>query len=396
MNSRERMLGLTVGVLALLIGGYYAWDSFDASIAAREQQITQLEGQISGKERRLRTAKRDVARLNVYREQSLPTETDLARSLYQTWLLEAVQSKGLVDINVSTLGARGRRDAYFVHTFNVTARGDLAKVTRLMHDYYSRDRLQRIRRISLKPLRDSKDLELSMSIEALSLAKADHEDSLNDAPSKRLARESVDEYLQIVGGRNLFGPPNAPPRIASPGSQRTVIDRPFRLTIKADDPDKLDQVTYKLADGAPAGATINERTGEFSWTPRAKGDFSAKVVAIDNGLPSKTSELALRISVTDPPPPPAPEPPVKKKLEFDDAKYTFVTGLLNAGGEMEVWLTIRTSGKVLKLRTGDSLSVGSIEGKVVGIDEEKAVIETPEQKFIVFLGEKLLDGRPTN
>lgn len=396
MNSRERTLGLLVGALLLLIGGYYAWDSFDASIAAREQQITQLEGQISGKQRRLRLAKRDVARLNHYREQSLPTETDLARTLYQTWLLESVQGKGMTDVNVSTLGARGRRDAYFVHTFNLTARGDLVKVTRLLHDFYSLDRLQRIRRISLKPLRDSKDLDLSLSIEALSLERADHEDALSDRASNRLARASVDDYVSSIGGRNLFGPPNAPPRIASPGSQRTIVDRPFRLALKAEDPDKLDQVTYKLADGAPSGASINERTGEFSWTPRAKGDFDAKIVAIDNGLPSKTSEVSVRISVTDPPPPPTPEPPMKRKLEFDDAKYTFVTGLLSVAGEMEVWLSIRTSGKVLKLRVGDLLNIGSIEGKVVAIDEEKIVVETAEQKFVVFLGEKLLDGRPTD
>jgi hypothetical protein len=85
---------------------------------------------------------------------------------------------------------------------------------------------------------------------------------------------------------------------------------------------------------------------------------------------------------------------MKKKLDFDDAKFTFVTAILDVGGTWEVWLTIRTSGEVKKLHEGDKLAIGSIEGKIKQVAANRVEIETPEQRFEVSLGDNLLQGRP--
>ncbi|HND52292.1 MAG TPA: cadherin repeat domain-containing protein, partial [Pirellulaceae bacterium] len=181
---------------------------------------------------------------------------------------------------------------------------------------------------------------------------------------------------------------------ATTSTQRGNPSRSLRFTVKAEDPDKLDTVTYRLAEGAPAGATIDAKSGEFSWTPKTKGEFTVTVIATDDGLPARSSPQKVTISVTDPPPPPVAADPPKKKLDFDNAKFTFVTAIVDAGGRLEAWLTIRTTGQVLKLHEGDKVNIGSIEGKLEKIDSGLIEIATPEKRLVVFLGDNLLQNRP--
>ncbi len=74
--------------------------------------------------------------------------------------------------------------------------------------------------------------------------------------------------------------------------------------------------------------------------------------------------------VIDPPPPPV-EPP--KKLAFDVAKYTYLTAILEASEESEAWLHVRPTGELKKLHVGDKFLIGSVDGKVVEIQENELV-----------------------
>ena len=61
-------------------------------------------------------------------------------------------------------------------------------------------------------------------------------------------------------------------------------------------------LTYSLAAGAPAGASINASTGVFSWTP-AQGQggtaYNVTVVVSDNGAPVLTDSKTFSITVND-------------------------------------------------------------------------------------------------
>jgi hypothetical protein len=394
MNQRERMLAIAVGAMAVMIVGYFSYESLSSSLDARSRSVSDAESQLESKAKKLSQAKRAVKRLKEYQAKSLPSDGELARSLYQNWLLERLEKAGFRDVKLGVLGARSRVDAFQLHTFNVGCRGNLKQLTVFLHELYSVDRLQRVRRLSLKPIPDTKDLDVGFTVEALSLKGADLKDRLSDEPSHRLALGSLDDYERVIVGRNLFASANRPPRLSSVSSQRGYPNLSLKFGVKAEDPDKLDQVTYSLANGGPVGARIDPKTGEFSWTPKEKGEYTATVVATDNGLPARSVSTAVKIAVTDPPPPPKPEPPMKKKLDFDDAKFTFVTAILDVGGTWEVWLTIRTSGEVKKLHEGDKLAIGSIEGKIKQVAANRVEIETPEQRFEVSLGDNLLQGRP--
>ena len=394
MNPRERNLAIVVFGMLGVMGAWYAWSYITSGIDSREKEIDKLVDQLDDRQKKLAKAKQSENRLKSYKNRALPDDIELSRSLYQTWLLDHLEKRGMRDVNVTALGSRARNDAIHLHTFNIGCTGNLAQLTRLLHDFYSVDTLHRVRRVSVVPLKDSKDLDLGMTIEALSVKGADHTDKLFNGPSERLTLGDVTKYEESIVGRNLFAPANRPPKLATTSTQRGNPSRSLRFTVKAEDPDKLDTVTYRLAEGAPAGATIDAKSGEFSWTPKTKGEFTVTVIATDDGLPARSSPQKVTISVTDPPPPPVAADPPKKKLDFDNAKFTFVTAIVDAGGRLEAWLTIRTTGQVLKLHEGDKVNIGSIEGKLEKIDSGLIEIATPEKRLVVFLGDNLLQNRP--
>ena len=394
MNARERLMAMIVGVLLACGAIYFIYDAIAGWFDKREQQISQLNQQLEDKQRKLKLANRAVARLRSYEDKSLPSDADLARSLYQTWLLERIDDSEMHDVNVTIPGgARGRQGAFVRHTFEVTGKGNLEQLTTLLYDLHSVDRLHRIQRLTVNPIKDTKDLDIGLTIEALSLAGATATDSLNEKLTDRMRLADVTEYQQIIVGRNLFAAANRAPKLASVGSQKAYLNSRFQVTLKAQDPDKLDSVTYKLLDATLPGATINAKTGELQWTPKEKGEFQAKVVVTDNGLPARSDEQLVKITVNDPPPPPPPPPPSpKKKLDFDGAKFTVLSGITSRNGQLEAWFTVRTTGELLKLKVGQKIQVGSIEGKIAKIEDESVEIATNEdpKTIVINLGSSLV------
>ena len=79
-------------------------------------------------------------------------------------------------------------------------------------------------------------------------------------------------------------PFNAPPRFTPNRPVSIPAGERFELAITAVDPDGIDQNLIRyLGVDMPAGAEINERTGEFSWIPniRQTGSHQFQVIATD-------------------------------------------------------------------------------------------------------------------
>jgi hypothetical protein len=113
-------------------------------------------------------------------------------------------------------------------------------------------------------------------------------------------------------------------------------------------------------------------------------------------MPNKSDSDTVKIVVVEPAPPPTEPVEVveRPKLTFDDAKHTYVSGITsNSRGDWELWLTIRTTGQVLRLKEGDRISVGSIQGVVGRIREKDVVVETDERRLLVSKGANLLEGQ---
>ncbi len=69
-------------------------------------------------------------------------------------------------------------------------------------------------------------------------------------------------------------------------------------TATATDPERLtDNLTFRLADGAPAGATIDASTGVFGWTPVETGRFEIGVVVTDSSGLADQQFFSVRVFV---------------------------------------------------------------------------------------------------
>jgi uncharacterized repeat protein (TIGR03803 family) len=87
------------------------------------------------------------------------------------------------------------------------------------------------------------------------------------------------------------------PVLAAIGNKTIKKDSTLAFKATATDGDAGQVITYSLI-GAPAGATINAATGNFSWKPTVAGTYTFKVRATDNGVPALFDEEQITITVT--------------------------------------------------------------------------------------------------
>lgn len=97
-----------------------------------------------------------------------------------------------------------------------------------------------------------------------------------------------------------------------------------------------------------------------------------------------------------PPPPPipprpavvrAPGPPPPPK--FDDARHAYVTGIVSASEGLQAWVTVRTTGEVLRLKAGDTFSVGQMSGSVESVTNTELVLLCGQDRTRLKLGQPL-------
>jgi hypothetical protein len=93
--------------------------------------------------------------------------------------------------------------------------------------------------------------------------------------------------------------------------------------------------------------------------------------------------------------PPAAERPAavakstRPAPQFDAAGHAYVTGIVETDGKLQAWITVRTTGEVLRLVEGDPLKVGLLEGRIVSIGPRELVLEAGGKQLKVELGHSL-------
>ena len=385
MNQRERMLAIAVGVMVAIVGVYFLWSYVDSAFRSRRGEIASLEKNIRDFKLQILQGQRANKRLLEYEARSLPPKPEVARSVYQSWLLAEVGKAGLEDQQVKAIATIGEGEVYVKQSFKITGRGTLPQIVGLLDSIYRRDYLQRVTLLVLKPIKESKQLDLTLTIEGVSMRTAPEATALHQRPSTRLALAKREDYDRVILGRNLFGPPNNPPKLASIGKQTAYIGRTFEHTVRATDADELDKVRFAMTKSSEPDARFDDETGKFRWTPKSPGEFQFVFQATDDGVPEKSVTETMTLTVTDPP----PEEPMERRLAFDQAKFTILTAVLDVDGKGEVWLHIRPTGKTLKLHVGDAFEVGSIQGTVESIGESDFIFKADGKQRRLVKGEIL-------
>ncbi|QDT09350.1 cadherin repeat domain-containing protein [Planctomycetes bacterium K23_9] len=374
MTQRERVLAIAVGGLLVFMVIYWGFNKYRGAVEMRQNQITSLQKRkLELLQEQFEGARAD-GQMGEYYIRSLPGNIERARSEYSKWLLDMVQANRLSAANVDPSTSLPVGDLYNKHSFRVTGNAGLQNILDLLHSFYAKDYLHRIRQMNLKPRKEG-GFDLELNVDAISLNNVPVDSPKPGSLSWRVDPDPV-AYSDPILNRNLFEPTNQAPKFTGKESVEAYVNKatPIPLTFK--DPENH-RVTYELVEGPEGVVRLDERSGTLQINSSEKNAFEVIVRAMDSGYPRRTVDQKLSVRIVDPPK--VTPPTIKPK--FDDASQTVLTGLVQGRDDWTAWMNVRTRGKTLKLRVDDEFQIGSVNGKVTEITAKYVEIELDGKRF---------------
>jgi hypothetical protein len=213
------LAALLLAMVAYFGGEWLIDRLIQGPIEAARNRRAQLERDIEKREASLQRLREAGKLLAQWEDQSLPADTEAARSLYQAWLVELVDDVGLASPSVTSSEPVARGGLYHTIGFSVRGRGSLDQLTKFLFAFYQADLLHQLRSLSITPLQRAEELDLSFAIETMILESGGAAAAAKAAPgpenvyeqfrrrtwrtSDRLASENLEAYGVIVR-RNVF------------------------------------------------------------------------------------------------------------------------------------------------------------------------------------------------
>lgn len=375
MTERERILSIAVGGLLVATVIWWGLGKYNKAVETRENQIAQLQkDQQRLTEQRLQGEYAN-RQMGEYMIRSLPGDTERAQSQYQQWLLDMVQDNNLSNALVDANSSRTIGGLYQLLDFRVRGDSDVPSLIRLLHAFYAKDYLHRIRDMSIRRTR-SDGFQVEMSIDAIALLAAPLDLPERSEASWKVSGDVAD-YLEPIMNRNLYEPPNQAPKYDGRFELEVFAGRENPAPLSFQDPEGH-SIRYEIVDAPKEFVSLDERSGTLRIRSDDTREFDVVVRAIDSGFPKKTSEERLTVKVVDPPEP-EPEPPARPV--FDDATQTVLTALVQGRDEWTAWMHVRTRDETLRLRVGDAFEIGSLKGSVVEVTPRYVMMEIGGKKF---------------
>lgn len=211
LQPREKRLAIIVGVLGATLVGWLVVTAVAEAFRLRQTQLDALALELQNKQLRTAQLTLTLERYADWEQRALPRDRELARSLYQNWLVATLADAKLANVQVDPGRPIQLRDVYLKLPFTVRAQGSAAEVVRWLASFYGADHLQQIRELSLQPIGRAGDLQLTATIEALSLPGADRADKLTELQGVRLDEARAKTAERTIVDRNLFAPYVPPP-----------------------------------------------------------------------------------------------------------------------------------------------------------------------------------------
>ncbi len=277
MNQREKRLMVVVAGLVLLMAGNWGLDRYRTKLTQNQSRQTNMEQKLSAARAEHARGLRAKKKLQQWRQQSLPSLSNIAKSLYQDWLQSQLTAS---ELNVEQLNNRSppqaRDKEYQQISFAITAKGTLAELVVFLHHFYQSNHLHRISDATLVPTQDRKSLAITLTVDALLLPNTDRTDKLATGTSDLLA-DSAQDYQQRIDSRNLF-------QIYQPS-------KPETQTVQAEDSDEDQQADQAKLTGMTLGqhgwrmAVLMKDSGKMRFFRKGDsieiGTIVGKVVELD-------------------------------------------------------------------------------------------------------------------
>ena len=372
MNQRERILAIAVGSLFVLGIGQWGYTKYKTALESRQSKHESLEDRkMQLTEQTLQGALAD-RQMGEYMIRSVSSDVEQARSDYQGWLFDVVEEHDIKEAKVdSTRTVPG--ELFSKLTFVLTGRAEAPELLGLLHEIQAKDYLHRMREFDIKPAKTEEGFTVTLTMEVAALNNAPVEAKSPESDSWRINGD-VASYGEAILNRNLFEPPNNAPSYSGDRTLQATKGREEAFPLAFRDREEHG-LRYGLID-PPSYVTIDERSGTLRVRSDEITEFEVNVRVTDDGFPKRVVEEKLLVKVVDPPPPPPPEKPA---LEFDDAKQTYLTGLVQGANDWTAWMNVRTKGKTLRLRVGDEFEIGSVRGVIESIDADVVKIKIDDK-----------------
>lgn len=318
LSQREKVLSILVLCLVPASLIFFSVMSFINRYGDNNAEIINLENQISGEQQKVLLAMKAKQRLNYYTQTSLSPEFSKAVNDYQFWLLQLRDELKLEDFRVSNKSAPllkyQNEELARTQQIEVTADGTLDQIVQFLSRFYATDALHRMVGLRLVPemqavrgtakkVRTGK-IRMVARIEIAALTDAEESDRF--VPRQRELARPIDDYVQNVVGRNIFGPPNNSPVVSARPRSSYASNQSFSLRLDVDDTDKDDEISWELVETNLEGATLdiarnNDRSATLNVPPQVAGTYSVTVKVVDNGFPVKDDVADFEIIVKDQP-----------------------------------------------------------------------------------------------
>jgi hypothetical protein len=208
MTTREKTLAAAVAAAGALWFGATGLQKYRDAIDRRVEQQRLAEQALSDAKFAQARGLRARARLNAWRDRSLPTDRAVAKSLYQDWLRGQLTAAGMNVAQLVDRSAVARNPHFEELAFDVTASGTLAQLADFLYRFYTAVHLHRISTATISAEEGGQKLSIALTASALVLSDASRADQLAEGQPLKLSR-SAEEFATSLVSRNLFVPAGA-------------------------------------------------------------------------------------------------------------------------------------------------------------------------------------------
>lgn len=205
MTSREKTLIGAVAAAGALWFGTQGLTRYRETVDRNTNLQMEAERTLSEARTAELRGQRARKQVNEWRGLSLPTNRDVAESLYQDWLRTQLTGAGMTVTQIADKSGSARNPQFGEVAIEVRADGALPQLTDFLHRFYSGPHLHRISNATITAADGGQKLSITMTAAALILPDAKRTDKLAEGDPRPIEGvKSLDEIRQRLVDRNLF------------------------------------------------------------------------------------------------------------------------------------------------------------------------------------------------
>ena len=207
-NRQQILLALLAIIAVVQVGDWVLNTMIQGPLQLRQARTEQLQADIKKREASLAETRNAAKQIDGWMKQSLPSDPEVTRSVYRSWLLSLIRTTKLRNATVdsgspSARKAKDNKVLFRSMPFSVRCRGSLAEFNTFLFQFSNAGHLHQISSMTLNPIGATGLFDISLGIETLLLAGRKG-DALNAVPSELLASRDFSHYQAIVKD-NIFG-----------------------------------------------------------------------------------------------------------------------------------------------------------------------------------------------